>query len=42
MKKEVRTFIHPEDGGESLLGVVEGAITVVEDTDAVPKLRIFL
>ena len=29
-----------DDAGESLLGVLEAAVSVVEDTDAVPELRI--
>ena len=37
-----RTFVHSEDGGKSLLGVIQGAIAVVEDADAVPELGILL
>ena len=36
------TFIHLEHGGKGLLGVIQGAIAVVQDTDAVPQLRILL
>lgn len=36
------TFVHAENGRESLLGVVERAIPIIEDTNAVPKFRILL
>lgn len=31
--------LHAHDLGEGLLGVLEGAVAVVQDTNAVPKLR---
>ena len=38
----VKVLVHLEHRRERLLGIVEGAIAVVEDADAVPELRVLL
>jgi hypothetical protein len=35
-------FAHAEDRGECLFGMVEGAISVVENADSIPKLWVLL
>ena len=37
-----QTFAHAEDRGECLFGMVEGAISVVENADSIPKLWVLL
>lgn len=42
-RKEQRlASFHAEDRGKRLLGVVKGAIAIIEDANAVPELRILL
>jgi hypothetical protein len=36
------TLVHSEHGREGFLCVVEGAIAVIKDPDAVPELRVLL
>jgi hypothetical protein len=36
------TFVHAKHGREGLFGVVEGAVSVVEDADAIPQLGVLL
>lgn len=38
----VKVFVHSKDGGESFLGMIERAVTIIEDTDAVPEFGILL
>ena len=40
--KSRRTLVHAEDRGEGFLGMVERAVAVVENADAVPELRVLL
>jgi len=37
----IEIFVHPQDGGESLLGVIQRTIAVIKDADAIPKLGVF-
>lgn len=41
--EEVRqTFTHTKNRGESLFGMVEGTISIIQDTDTIPKFGILL
>lgn len=40
--KDTCTLIHPEDRSKGLFGMIQGSITVVENTDAIPQLGIIL
>ena len=43
MVEEVRqTFAHTKNRRERLFGVVEGTISIVQDTDTIPKFGILL
>ena len=42
MRNEVRTFVHSEDGGEGFLGMIQGAVSVVKDADAIPQFWVLL
>jgi hypothetical protein len=41
-KDEQLTLVHFENAGKGLLGVLEGAITVVENADPIPQFGVFL
>ena len=34
--KDTHTLVHAEDRGKGLLGMIQGPVAVVEDTDTVP------
>jgi len=36
------TFVHAKDRGEGLLGMIERTISVVENSNTIPELRIIL
>lgn len=36
------TFVHAKDRGEGLLGVIEGAVSVIEDANAIPEFWVLL
>lgn len=42
VKGYTRTLVHPEDRGKGFLCVIQGSISIVEDANTVPQLRIIL
>ena len=36
------TLVHPEDRSKGFLGMIQGSVTIVQNTDTVPQLGIIL
>ena len=39
---DTHTLVHPEDRSKGFLGMIQGSVTIIENTDTVPQLWIIL